>query len=154
VDWQPEFRQTTPSARPISYEWVSDTGRHVGTVVHGILRQAAGASWAEQDVTALLPVIESELLRLGVSRAEHAAAVERVQRAVVNTIQSERGRWLLSPHKEARSEWPVGGRLGDQIISGSVDRIFRDEQERLWIVDFKTSEHEGAHLERFLDKEQ
>src|SRR5581483_5509569 len=57
VDWQPEFRQTTPSARPISYEWVSDTGRHVGTVVHGILRQAAGASWAEQNVTALLPVI-------------------------------------------------------------------------------------------------
>ncbi|HLH01871.1 MAG TPA: UvrD-helicase domain-containing protein [Bryobacteraceae bacterium] len=154
IDWQPEFRQTTPSARPITYEWVSDTARHVGTVVHELLKQAAGANWTVENADALLPVVSSELLRLGVPAAEHADAVERVRRAVVNTVTSERGRWLLAAHREARSEFAIGGRLGDQVISGTVDRIFRDEKDRLWIVDFKTSEHQGARLERFLNEEQ
>jgi ATP-dependent exoDNAse (exonuclease V) beta subunit len=35
-----------------------------------------------------------------------------------------------------------------------VDRIFRDEEDRLWIVDFKTSEHEGGFIENFLNEEQ
>ena len=73
---------------------------------------------------------------------------------MVNTVTSERGRWLLAAHREARSEFAIGGRLGDQVISGTVDRIFRDEKDRLWIVDFKTSEHQGARLERFLNEEQ
>jgi ATP-dependent exoDNAse (exonuclease V) beta subunit len=40
------------------------------------------------------------------------------------------------------------------MISGTIDRIFRDEDGRLWIVDFKTSEHEGGHIETFLSEEQ
>lgn len=154
IDWQPEFRQTTPSSRPITYEWVSDTARHAGTVVHELLKRATGASWTEQNVTALTPAIESELLRLGVPRSEHAEATERVRRAVLNTTTSERGKWLLAPHIDSRSEWSIGGILGDQVISGTVDRIFRDEQDRLWIVDFKTSEHAGAQRQKFLDEEQ
>jgi hypothetical protein len=154
IDWQPELRQATPSARPITYEWVSDTARHVGTVVHELLKQAAGANWTEENVQAAMPVVSSELLRLGVPRTEHDEAVARVCRAVLTTISSDRGRWLLAPHAQARSEFAVGGKLGDQVISGTVDRIFRDEQDRLWIVDFKTSEHEGARLEKFLEEEQ
>jgi ATP-dependent exoDNAse (exonuclease V) beta subunit len=34
-----------------------------------------------------------------------------------------------------------------------MDRVFSDEGER-WIVDYKTSRHEGADLESFLDREQ
>jgi ATP-dependent helicase/nuclease subunit A len=154
IEWQPGFRQTTPSARPITYEWVSDTARHVGTVVHELLKQAAGANWSEQNVTAVMPAVASELQRLGVARAEHDDATERVRRAVVNTISSERGRWLLAPQAQAHSEFAIGGKLGDRVISGTVDRIFRDEQRRLWIVDFKTSEHQGARLEKFLNEEQ
>jgi len=154
IEWQPEFQHATPSARPVTYEWVSDTARHVGTVVHELLKQAAGANWTEENLDTAMPILSSELLRLGVPRGEHADAVARVRRAVLNTITSERGRWLLSPHAQARSEFAVGGKLGEQVISGTVDRIFRDEQDRLWIVDFKTSEHEGARLEKFLDEEQ
>jgi len=54
----------------------------------------------------------------------------------------------------AESELAVGGRVGGLLVSGTIDRVFRDEQGRLWIVDFKTSEHEGGNLERFLDEEQ
>jgi ATP-dependent exoDNAse (exonuclease V) beta subunit len=34
-----------------------------------------------------------------------------------------------------------------------MDRVFRDESV-LWIVDYKTSRHEGAGVEGFLDRER
>ncbi len=156
VRWQPPFEVTTPSRRKVTYEWVSDTGRHVGTVVHELLKRAAenAALWDSRHVLAVAPTIKSELLRLGVPRADEPAASERVIRAVLNTLSSERGRWTLSPHAEARSEWPVGGKLGDRLISGTIDRVFRDDEGSLWIIDFKTSEHEGAQTEKFLAEEQ
>ena len=44
--------------------------------------------------------------------------------------------------------------MGPKLLSGTIDRMFRDEQRRLWIIDYKTSEHQGGRLERFLDEEQ
>jgi len=32
-----------------------------------------------------------------------------------------------------------------------IDRTFTDESGRRWIVDYKTSSHEGGNLEAFLD---
>ncbi|MBV8864631.1 MAG: PD-(D/E)XK nuclease family protein [Acidobacteriaceae bacterium] len=154
IRWQPPFQETTPSTRKVTYEWVSDTGRHVGTVVHELLKRAAETNWDSQHVLAMAPIIQSELLRLGVPRADEPAASERVMRAILNTLSSERGRWILSKHAEARSEWPVGGQLGDRIISGTIDRMFRDDDGNLWIIDFKTSEHQGGQIEKFLAEEQ
>ncbi len=55
-------------------------------------------------------------------------------------------------HAEARCEWPIAGRIKDTLISGTVDRLFRDEGGRLWIIDFKIAGHEGGELEIFLMK--
>lgn len=157
VEWQPEFRRTTASARTISYEWVSGTGRHVGTVVHELLNQMAqesGSAGTEERLATLRPVIESELLRLGVARSEMSKALARVMRAINQTLGSKRGRWILDAHSEARSEWPIAGRIQDKLVTGTIDRVFRDEQNRFWIIDFKTSEHEGGRLEAFLNDQQ
>ncbi|HZQ55707.1 MAG TPA: UvrD-helicase domain-containing protein [Bryobacteraceae bacterium] len=157
VRWEPELQRVAASARKVTYEWVSDTGRHVGTIVHELLKRAARegmGAWNRDRVAALAPVIVSELRRLGVPRTEEAKAVGEVIRAVANTLASERGRWVLHAHAEARSEWAIGGRLGDKLIAGVVDRAFRDEEGRYWIVDYKTSEHQGSGLEAFLNEEQ
>jgi len=157
VEWHPHLHRATASEPQITYAWVSDTGRHVGSVVHELLKRAAQdriERWTRERVRTLRPLIESELMRLGVAKSEQPKAVAQVVRAVSNTLGSERGQWILRPRPEAWSEWPVGGRVGGQLISGTVDRVFRDEQGRLWIVDFKTSEHEGAKREDFLDKQQ
>ncbi|MBV9765284.1 MAG: PD-(D/E)XK nuclease family protein, partial [Acidobacteriaceae bacterium] len=97
--------------------------------------------------------VKSELLRLGVGRSEAPDATKQALRAVLNTMESERGKWILQPHIDARSEWGISGRVQDKLISGTVDRLFRDEQGRLWIIDFKTGEHKGR-LETFLSEEQ
>ena len=161
VAWRAELRREIPSARKISYEWVSSTGRHVGTVVHEVLKHIVIEGlehWNPERVSSMLPLFSAELIRLGVPRAEEARATAQVVRALNNTIRSERGRWILEAHVEARSEWAIGGRIGDRIgdrlIDGTVDRVFRDGDGRLWIVDFKTSEHEGGNLQRFLTEQQ
>ncbi len=149
VNWQPPFERATASARKVTYEWVSDTSRHVGTVVHAFLKRAAGG---RLDVA--VPLIQSELLRLGVARSQEPKATAQVIQALRNTFESERGRWILAAHAEARSEWAIDGRIQDQLISGTIDRVFRDQDGRLWIVDYKTSAHEGSRLEAFLNEEQ
>jgi ATP-dependent exoDNAse (exonuclease V) beta subunit len=35
-----------------------------------------------------------------------------------------------------------------------IDRLFRDRDNVLWIIDFKTSRHEGADVDAFLDRER
>ena len=157
VDWQPELRRATASARTVAYEWVSDTGRHVGTVVHEVLKRitrTGNASWQSGQAAHSASLIKSELLRLGVAKADADRAATQVTRAVNNTLQSEKGRWILAAHAEAHSEWAVGGRIGDKLIAGTVDRAFRDGTGRFWIVDYKTSEHEGADLADFLEEEE
>lgn len=150
VLWQTPVRHATAAARKVTYEWVGDTGRHVGTVVHELLKRiAAGAEdpWSRA-------LVSSELRRLGVPGAQQEEAAGRVFRAIERTLSSKRGRWILSPHPGARSEWPIGGRIGATLVNGTVDRAFRDPDGRFWIVDFKTSDHQGTHLERFLNEEQ
>lgn len=154
VEWKPELERSTASARRITYEWVSDTSRHVGTVVHELLKRAASGTFGLSALTTARPLIESELVRLGVSDSEQREAVVKVMRAVENTLRSERGSWILAGRAESRSEWPVAGRIQDKLISGTVDRAFRDDSDRMWIIDYKTSEHEGGKLESFLNEEE
>ncbi len=157
VQWEPGLQRATASAQKITYEWVSDTSRHVGTVVHELLKRAAQAATAEcqgDGISAISGVVKSELLRLGVSQADAPKAEAQVQRAFTNALGSQRGQWILQNHSDARSEFPLAGRIQDKLISGTVDRMFRDEQGRLWIIDYKTSEHKGGGLDKFLNEQQ
>jgi len=157
VAWQTEWQRAPASARKITYEWVGDTSRHVGTVVHEMLKRIAAEGterWNQRLIAATHPLIRAELLRLGVPAVEESQASAQVTRALANTLNSERGRWLLQAHAEARSEYAVGGKVQDTLITGTVDRVFRDDEGRFWIVDFKNSDHRGGKLSEFLDEEQ
>jgi ATP-dependent helicase/nuclease subunit A len=157
VTWQPQLRRAPAVTREITFEWAGDTRRHAGTVIHELLRRISGEgleNWHETRLSRMKPMIRAELLRLGVSAIEESQANDQVVRAVTNTLRSERGRWLLQAHAEARSEYRVGGRVQDEIVAGTVDRVFRDEEKRFWIVDFKNSDHTGSKREAFLDEEK
>ena len=157
IAWQPELQRSPAATHKVTYEWVGDTSRHVGTVVHELLKRIAAegvAGWNESRISASRALIRSELLRMGVPADQDAQAAEQVIRALTNTLKSERGRWLLTAHAEARSEYPVGGKVQDKLISGSVDRVFRGDDGRFWIVDFKNSDHKGGNRAAFLDEEQ
>jgi hypothetical protein len=69
----------------------------------------------------------------------------------VNTIEDERGRWILGPHKEAWTEYRFRTREGRRLVA---DRRIREEGGEEWVIDYKTSRHQGADVLRFLDREQ
>jgi ATP-dependent helicase/nuclease subunit A len=151
VPARPEER--TPAA--VSFRWAGDTLRHIGTVVHQLLRRIAedGASeWSRKRIEACAPLCRSALISLGVPAAELSQAVEQVGRALTGVLEDERGRWILAKRPEAACEYSLCGTVDAEVVTVRVDRTFVDHGIR-WIVDYKTSAHEGGGLEAFLDNE-
>jgi ATP-dependent helicase/nuclease subunit A len=147
-----------PADEPPTFEWVGDTLRHIGTVVHQVFTQIArdgAAAWDEARIDGRALAIETALRTLGVPAPEIASAAAAVRRAVTTTLADERGRWILdNTHAEAHSEYPLNGIVDGRVIAARIDRTFVDAGGVRWIIDFKTSEHTGSDREGFLDNER
>jgi ATP-dependent helicase/nuclease subunit A len=141
------------------FEWVGETGRHVGTMVHREIERIARAGLESIDNKSLAEQAQRyhiELAELGVPPHLRAAAAARVLEALTRMLNDERGRWLLSgesTHREAVSELALSGVDSGEIVNGVIDRSFVAADGTRWIIDFKTSMHEGGGLAEFLDSE-
>lgn len=143
----------------IEFSWASEIARHVGTVVHRWLLQIAEddlEAWSVQRIQSMRQVFSYGLIKDGLSVDIDILdqAVERVIIALVNTIMDERGRWILGQQQEAQNELKLTGVIDDKTVHYVIDRTFCDANNRRWIIDYKTSAHEGAGVELFLDREQ
>ena len=156
-NWQASAGKTHLLSGAIDFEWAGDVARHVGTVVHGFLQMIAEdglENWNETRVAKSRKLFERELVRLAVVEKELPVAVDRVVTALTNTLADERGRWVLQPHPQARSEWRLTGMFENRLTHIAIDRTFVDDNGTRWIIDFKTGGHEGADVEAFLANEQ
>jgi len=143
--------------RTVTYDWAGSTTMHIGTVVHRWLQQIAAEGCAAFDagrLRALRPVFRVMLAGLDVSEAELDKSVGTVEIALNQSINDERGQWLLgSTHAEAVSEYPLTVLTEGQLKRFIIDRSFVDNEGTRWIIDYKTSAHEGGNLEGFIDEE-
>ena len=142
---------------PIEFSWAGETARHVGTVVHRWLQRIAEdelRGWDIKRVQSLRPRFTRELSRRGVPSSDAKQAADIVATALTNAVTDERGRWLLGPHLEARNEYRLRARAHGQTRTYVIDRLFRGKDNVEWVVDYKTSRHEGADIEAFLDRER
>jgi ATP-dependent exoDNAse (exonuclease V) beta subunit len=149
--------QPTGEEPTIEFDWAGETARHIGTVVHRIL-QYLGSTNKEPETACgelQIEVVSRHLLiQAGVSGDMLNAAIKRVRLAVINTVQDAKGRWVLShQHQSARNEYPLTTVFQGEVHRMVIDRTFIDEQGVRWIVDYKTSAHEGGALDVFLDQE-
>jgi ATP-dependent helicase/nuclease subunit A len=146
------------------FDWVTETSRHVGTLVHRelerMVRDIARSQSTGADASAALraaqPRLIAELIELGVPPDRCETATGRVLAAIERTLADERGQWLLGLRgdiEDAQSELALSGVLDDQVVVAVIDRTFVDSHGTRWIVDFKTSTHEGSGLEAFLEAE-
>ncbi len=139
------------------FDWAHEAARHVGTVAHRLFAQIAReglSAWDASRIAALAPRVRVELEAEGVDAALLAEAIVAVGTAVERLLADDRGRWLLDArHAEATSEWMLAGWDGDAVAHVAIDRTFVADDVR-WIVDFKTSVHEGADIDAFLDREK
>jgi ATP-dependent exoDNAse (exonuclease V) beta subunit len=150
--------QAPPPGDDIEFEWAGRTIQHVGTAFHRCIRLLAeepGASRAADRIRSLRAAQEFMLRDLGVPDAELERAADDVEIALRNLLDDERGRWLFDgAHAEPRNEYALSGLHRGMLASVILDRTFVAGDGTRWIVDYKTSRHEGPDLDAFLDRER
>ena len=144
-------------APEITFEWVGDVLKHAGTVVHGCVQQIAREGlehWPPERIHASRARLRTLLANAGIGPHELDAAVTRVANALLNCVEDPRARWILSPQEQHRCEYAITGWLDGRFVAGRIDRTFVDAEGVRWIIDYKTSAHEGAGLAAFLENEK
>ena len=155
VDWSTPEEALARTA--LEFSWVGDTARRIGSVVHRRLQRIAedeARGWNRARIERERPALRRELTARGVAAADLDRAVERAAIAIAQALEDERGWWLLGPQRNARNEYRLSTIAGGVRRALVIDRVFEDAAGRTWVIDYKTSSHEGADPERFLDEEQ
>jgi len=150
-------RSVESSREDIEFSWAGETARHVGSVVHRWLQRIADDEmngWSTTRVERMRSRFRDELAARGVQERELDAASERVGSALVNTLDDVRGKWLLGAQRDARTEYRLSAIVDGERYDLVVDRTFTDRDGTRWIVDYKTSTHEGADIDAFIDRER
>ena len=141
----------------IEYEWASETAMHIGTVVHLALKQLGSRpieEWLATEQSILQDHFGRVLRALGVPNAELTMSVERTLNALNAAATDTERSWIFSSnHNEIENEYPLSGFVDGQFKNFRLDRTFVDVNDVRWIIDYKTSTHEGAGLNEFLDNE-
>jgi ATP-dependent exoDNAse (exonuclease V) beta subunit len=150
-----EILPSTAEQDEIEFSWARQTARRVGTVVHEALERFGRTGPPTPDeLPRMRARLESRLQGLGIETARAKEGAEFALRALSATLADPRGRWLFDPaHTEAHSELALSGLRGTQVINAVIDRTFVAADGTRWVVDFKTSPHEGGDRETFLDEE-
>ena len=155
IAWPAPQEEARPQEE-IEFSWAGETARHVGSVVHRWLQRMADnglRGWDVPRIGKLEAQIANELAARGVAARELDAAVARVAQGLSNALTDERGRWLLGPRERAASELRLRTAKSGRLRTLVIDRTFFADGAR-WVVDYKTSNHEGAGLEAFLEQER
>jgi ATP-dependent exoDNAse (exonuclease V) beta subunit len=143
------------SIRP-QFEWASYAAIQVGAVVHRYLQSMAATdagAWTTSRLDAAIPRIRAELTLLGVAPAALEEAAAQVRSALQSMLEDERGRWILAPHAQAAAELRLTVIEEGMLEHVVLDRSFVDTAGTRWIIDYKTSHHEGGDIAAFLDEE-
>ena len=146
----PERVEPDPDREDVEFYWVGTEARIAGTLVHRWLQLFAEGR-AQPGAAVIERVTHRWLREMGILNASADTVSARVIDAVGRTLADERGRWLLDG--EGYAELALTGLYEGTAESIVLDRVLVDQSGTHWIVDYKTSTHEGGNLEGFLDAE-
>jgi ATP-dependent exoDNAse (exonuclease V) beta subunit len=137
----------------VEFYWVGTATRIAGTMVHRWLQRMADGSASTElgDVAATRPTTLRWLRELGTNDATAGLIVSRVEQALCATLADDKGQWLLAG--DGHAELALTGIVEGDMASVVLDRVRIDEDGCHWIVDYKTSTHEGGDLDGFLQVE-
>ena len=141
------------SEQKVEFYWVGTAARHAGTLAHRWMQRISDGL-VDVDVPrveSLRPVTRRWAEDLGVGEELVDDVCERTIQALIGLLDDEKGRWLVTG--EGHAELPLTGVVAGQTESVVIDRVRIDEEGTHWIVDYKTSTHEGGDLPGFLQQE-
>jgi len=137
----------------VEFYWVGTAARIAGTLVHRWLQLMANGSASTDiaNISATRPTTLRWLRELGIGNDAAAPVVVRVEQALQATLGDERGQWILNG--DGHAELALTGMIANELTSIVLDRVRIEEDGTHWIVDYKTSTHEGGNLDGFLQAE-
>ena len=134
TDWITE--QPTPIPSPL-FETA------IGTVVHRCLECIAIDGlphWDNQHLPDCYPLWRQQLHALSVPLSQCDHAIKIINQAINQTLQDEKGRWILSTHTHAANELALTSLSRIHAKNGIIDRTFIDAKNQCWIIDYKTAQ--------------
>lgn len=145
--------QDAPIENEVEFYWVGNDARIAGTLVHRWLQLLADSRVSVEVVSnnKLRGVTERWLHEAGIKDAAAEPIVARVESAVNSMLHDEKGRWILNGTGHA--ELALSGVHNGEVEAVILDRVRVDESGVHWIIDYKTSSHEGGNLAGFLQVE-
>jgi len=126
----------------VEFQIVDNNPRLIGTVVHlalEFLAEKGVGFWLEKSLDQRRAWITGLLNLHQVSRNHHAQLLLDIEKSIHNTVTDQKGRWILSKHRQAESEKVLLMNSQQAVKQFVVDRTFLDEKGVRWIVDFKTA---------------
>jgi ATP-dependent exoDNAse (exonuclease V) beta subunit len=145
---------SAPTPALVPYDWASAWTRQAGAVAHRWLQQIAVEgveNYPDDALPSLRPRVRQVLVRQGVEAAAVDRATERVMTVLRAALADTQGRWLLSAgHAECLNEYAVTVAEGGRFRQLVIDRAFVDADGVRWIIDYKTSSHEGGDRQAFV----
>jgi ATP-dependent helicase/nuclease subunit A len=135
------------------FDWVGETARRVGSLVHSELQHLDLERSDAAAIRAREPHYKRWLTLQGVPADRLQAATARVVNALLTVHGDPRARWILQKgYRDDYREHALSGKWQGDVVRVVFDRSFIDQGVR-WIIDYKTSAHEGGDLDQFLDRE-
>jgi ATP-dependent exoDNAse (exonuclease V) beta subunit len=136
----------------VEFYWVGSDARIAGTLVHRWLQLLADGRVGGVNLGERLRTVTTRWLQeAGIDGDAAVPILERVEAAVTAMLAHDKGQWILSG--EGHAELALTGVIEGEIVSVILDRVRIADDGRHWIVDYKTSSHEGGNLEGFLRAE-
>jgi ATP-dependent helicase/nuclease subunit A len=148
---------------PIAETYTAKLARFTGSLIHRALQNLVGVSgkvnpqqWQEGQ----LPLWQLLLKQQGFSDEDVTRAIQKISKAVHNTLSDSHGKWILdNSHQDSQCELAIthkeatikeGLRIDLKLRESIIDRTFVTEGIR-WIIDYKSSEpHSNQSVTEFM----
>ncbi|MDP9007566.1 MAG: UvrD-helicase domain-containing protein [Pseudomonadota bacterium] len=145
----PQRRDETPI-----FDWAGETARRVGSLIHAELQAMNLTSLGEAAIRARHGHYRRWLALHGVPQDRLEQATMRVVEALLGVHRDPRGRWILkSGYRGDLREHALSAHAQGEWVRVVFDRSFIDDAGVRWVIDYKTSQHQGSGLEQFLNRE-
>jgi ATP-dependent helicase/nuclease subunit A len=141
--------------------------RTFGNAVHAFLEalskrltEGVKVEGVSLEIAGWTPRIGAVLRDTGLRPAAVERLVPRVKTALLNMVEDDEGRWILSQHEQASNEFALTA-WTEMRSSVRLDRVFRagvapmePGNGYLWIIDYKTAAYGHERLDEFLAEER